>query len=186
MPKMPSVPKLTMPNLENLPIIGKNKRKAKPELQAQGGGPRADVKAKPSMRGGGTVEFRGFTNAALQDFRLIPEKGSDLFAPQNQVFQSVDGFWWKPQRGMWFKIPNHCSVVVQAAPDAVTSSAFTTTTEKGTVGAGLQVLRGRPAEPAFYPDSGKTAHPTDYPFSIAKPKSETPAGGSGPEASLEP
>ena len=186
LPKMPKVPKISMPSLADVPFVGKNKRKLKPEPQAQGGGPRAEVKAKPSFGGGGAVEFRGFTAAALQDFRLIPEKGADLAVPQNQLYKGVDGFWWKPQRGMWFKIPNHCSVVVMAAPDAVTPSAFTTTTEKGSVGTGLQVLRGRPVEPAFYPDAGKTAHPTDYPFPIDQPKPEPSAPGTDPEAFLAP
>jgi hypothetical protein len=181
---------LKMPKLDNVPIVGKNRRKPKPEPEAQGGGPLAKVQAKASLRGGGAVEFRGFSAAALKDFRLIPEKDADLFAPQNQVYQGVDGFWWKPQRGMWFKIPNHCSVVVQAAPEAVTPSAFTTSTDKTSIGSGLQALRGKPSEPAFYPDSGSTAHPSDYPFTElqapARPAESTPGVGSGPESSLGP
>ena len=83
---------LKMPKLDNVPIVGKNRRKPKPEPEAQGGGPLAKVQAKASLRGGGAVEFRGFSAAALKDFRLIPEKDADLFAPQNQVYQGVDGF----------------------------------------------------------------------------------------------
>ena len=191
MPKVPKVkvPKISMPKLENVPLVGK--KKPKPEPEALGGGPRAEVKAKPTMKGG-TVEFRGFTQAALKDFRLIPETGTDVFEPQNQVYHGVDGFWWKPQQGMWYKIPNHCSVVVKAAPGAVTKSAFTTTSKTGKVGIGLQALRGRAIEPAFYPDSGNTEHPTDYPFTMPPdtPDSLPPDAGApsedDPEAFLAP
>ena len=173
-----SVPKMPkMPKLENVPLIGK--KKPKPEPQAAGGGAPEKVTAKPSLTGGGTVEFRGFTAAALKDFRLIPEKGTDLFQPQNQVYGAVDGFWWRPQRGLWFKIPNHCSVVVKAAPDAVTSSAFTTSSDCGKMGFGIQKLRGRPVEPRFYPDTGATEHPTDYPFPTNTPGTPDTAGVRG-------
>ncbi|MEZ5328717.1 MAG: hypothetical protein R3F19_27035 [Verrucomicrobiales bacterium] len=180
LPKMPKVPKVSMPKMpkmpkmENMPLIGK--KTPKPEPQAAGGGAVEKVKAKASLTGGGTVEFRGFNSAALQDFRVIPEDGAELFIPQNQVYGAVDGFWWRPQRGLWFKIPNHCSVVIKAASDPVIRSAFTTSSETGKVGAGLQMLRGKAIEPRFYPDAGATAHPTDYPFPIDKPASIDGAG----------
>lgn len=171
---MPKLPKISLPKMENMPLIGK--KKPKPEEQAAGGGAVEEVKAKPSLTGGGTVEFRGFSSAALQDFRIIPEEGTELYTPQNQTYGAVDGFWWKQQRGLWFKIPSHSSVVVKAAPDPVIRSAFTTSSESGKVGSGIQKLRGKPVEPRFYPDAGTTAHPTDYPFPIEKPVSaESPA-----------
>ena len=184
LPKLPKIPKISMPRmpkLENMPLIGN--KKPKPEPQAAGGGAVEEVKAKPSLTGGGTVEFRGFKADALQDFRVIPEEGTELFAPQNQVYGAVDGFWWRQQRGLWFKIPNHSSVVVKAAPDPVVRSAFTTSSEMGKVGVGIQKLRGKPVEPRFYPDAGATAHPTDYPFAIDKPAS---AAGTGAVTPLSP
>ena len=162
----PKLPKVSMPKMENLPLIGKKKNKQEP--QANGGGSEEEVVAKASLRKGGAVEFRGFSPSALQDFRVIPEKGGEMFAPQNQAYQGVDGFWWKQQRGLWFKIPNHCSVVVKAAANPVTPSAFTTTVERGKVGASFQKLRGKPDEARFYPDAGATAHLTDYPFDQKK------------------
>lgn len=172
-----------MPKMENMPLIGKNKKKAKPTPQAAGGGAVEQVKAKPSLTGGGTVEFRGFKSAALKDFRVIPEEGTDLFTPQNQVYGAVDGFWWRQQRGLWFKIPNHSSVVVKAAPDPVIRSAFTTSSESGKLGFGIQKLRGKPVEPRFYPDAGATAHSTDFPFPTDSPAS---AGGTASTPLLSP
>ncbi len=111
----------------------------------------------------GQVEFRGFTPEALADFRVIPEEGTELFVPTNRIHPHVDGFWWRASR-RWFKIPNHCSVVLTAAPEPARPSAFTETHDCSEFGTALQKLRGLPDTAGFYDDEGASGHGTDYPF----------------------
>jgi hypothetical protein len=111
----------------------------------------------------GRVEFRGFTHEALEDFRVIPEEGTVLFIPTNGTHSDVDGFWWRPSR-QWFKIPNHCSVIITAAPTPDQPSAFTEIHDCGRLGSALQKFRGLPDTAGFYLDVGATGHGTDYPF----------------------
>ena len=109
------------------------------------------------------MTFRGFTPEALADFRIVPENGTTLSMASNGTHASIDGFWWRHSR-LWFKIPDHCSVVVTAAPTPEQPSAFTTTHDCDALGTQIQKLRGLPHKPGFYIDEGNTGHGTDYPW----------------------
>lgn len=66
--------------------------------------------------GGGEVKFTGFSNEALNRFRVIPEEEcSTHFVPTANTWHDADGFWWAgethPHR--WFKISGHCEATVR-------------------------------------------------------------------------
>jgi hypothetical protein len=110
--------------------------------------------------GTGSVEFVGFSAEELQEFRVIPEDGAELFAPRGGVcIEDVDGFWWSGNRDFWFKIPDHCHSTISKAPNSLVSSH-----ECSQLGTRVQKLRGQPTKPGWQLDSAPTSHPTDYPF----------------------
>ena len=110
--------------------------------------------------GTGSVEFVGFSPEELQEFRVIPEDGGELFTPRAGIrIADVDGFWWSGNRDFWFKIPDHCHSTTSKAPNSLVSSH-----ECSQLGIRVQKLRGQPTKPGWHPDSGNTAHPSDYPF----------------------
>jgi RHS repeat-associated protein len=120
------------------------------------------------FRAGG-VNFVGFNQAALNDFRVIPESGTTMGAPSTGWNSNVDGFWWRNSR-QWFKIPDHCHCTITAAPTAGMPSAFTAECCcNACIHGGLTAYRDwkndpRPTRPGFYPDTPPTNHGTDYPF----------------------
>jgi hypothetical protein len=117
----------------------------------------------PVVHRTGRVDFRGFSQEALADFRIVPEEGLRLVEATNGVHENVDGFWWRHSRE-WFKIPNHCSVILTPNPQSPHVSGFQTEIDCNELGSKLQRLRGMPDRAGFYPDVGNTGHGTNYPF----------------------
>ncbi len=110
----------------------------------------------------GAVVFDGLTEPQLADFRVIPEEGLALFTPRNQRYDAVDGFWWRPRRGEWFKIPGGVEVRVSFPPGAQGAPAFET--QMLPTAEFYLRLKGPAAAPGWHRDVGATAHPTDDPF----------------------
>ena len=117
----------------------------------------------------GSVNFVGFNQSALNNFRVFPETGTTMTTPSSGWNSKVDGFWWRNSR-QWFKIPDHCHCTITATPTAGLPSAFKAECCcNACVHAGLTAYRDwkndpRPTKPGFYPDEPPTNHGTDYPF----------------------
>ncbi len=117
----------------------------------------------------GSVNFVGFNQSALNNFRVFPETGTTMTTPSSGWNSKVDGFWWRNSR-QWFKIPDHCHCTITATPTADLPSAFKAECCcNACVHAGLTAYRDwkndpRPTKPDFYPDEPPTNHGTDYPF----------------------
>lgn len=137
-----------------------------------GGGPASGAGAGIDAAGtvergampGGSVRFEGFGDAALRDFLVVPESGLVLQPARSGLITGVDGFWWRHERGRWFKIPNHCACLIRPDPAGPFASSFRFDSDCDALGSAVQRMRGRPESPGFQPDVGATGHPTDYPF----------------------
>ena len=119
----------------------------------------------------GAVTFEGLDEGVLNQFRVIPEKGRVSFAPRNQQYAEVDGFWWKADQGRWFKIPDHGEAWVGKAGG---EPPFASDGNEQ-LGRAEVFWRSNPAlrwasrlrgvaEPGFYPNAGRTRIGTPYPF----------------------
>ncbi len=107
----------------------------------------------------GCVDFVGCTPSQLEDFRLISEKGGYVMSTfGNGRYCNLDGVWYRHNTN-WFKNPDHCYTTITCS-----SSGITYTSCCNACFMLLQNARGKPDLSGYQPDSGKTEHPTDYPF----------------------
>lgn len=144
------------------PFVAQPIAKKKPEP--------APVKPKDAPRKvfAGKVTFQGVPQKLRSQIKIIPENGSALTIPENQVYDQVDGFWYQGVGGQWFKIPDHSEAWVGEAPGEYEGTAdrddlkiyYRGSTFGGLVG----TLRGGVKGPAWVPDSGDTKSPVPSPF----------------------
>ena len=62
----------------------------------------------------GQVRFNGCSSSQLSDYAVIPESGTTLLTPVNDVWYDTDGLWYRHHASgsEWFKIPGHCDVEI--------------------------------------------------------------------------
>ena len=62
----------------------------------------------------GQVRFNGCGSEQLSDYAVIPESGTTLVTPVNDVWYDTDGLWFRHHASgnEWFKIPGHCDVEI--------------------------------------------------------------------------
>ncbi len=109
--------------------------------------------------------FAGFGAGALRDFAVVPEEGLRLRDAREGDNGAVDGFFWRhAEAGWWFKIPDHCAVVVVRDRTGEGESAFTWTESRDPGGALVQRMRGLPDGAGWVEQRGATGHPVRNPF----------------------
>jgi hypothetical protein len=62
----------------------------------------------------GQGRFNNCSSQQLSDYAVIPETGTTLVTPANNVWYDTDGLWYRHHvpRDEWFKIPGHCDVEI--------------------------------------------------------------------------
>jgi hypothetical protein len=126
----------------------------------------------------GSVRFVGFSEKQLDEFRVIPEQTSHVYRPMNAQYRGVDGFWWKPDRLNWFKIPGHCEVVVWPLAYRGETPPADEEDEEVLVGADrprtwskckpwltqVLLMQGRVYKAGWFPNAGKSSIGAPYPW----------------------
>ncbi|MFT6179415.1 MAG: hypothetical protein ACJAQT_002603 [Akkermansiaceae bacterium] len=84
------------------------KANAAPEERAEQKQKTDPDRAEPKRKAlAGKVTFQNLSQEELAAFRVIPESGTQLIAPENTSYNQVDGFWWRGGNpNEWFKIPD--------------------------------------------------------------------------------
>lgn len=131
----------------------------------QEGGPGTQPKRKELA---GEVTFTGLSESELREIRVIPERGKQVFIPENRRYDQVDGLWWSGDRSRWLKIPDHGEVWIGGRP-----KIFDGETKLGDLRvfyrsqpfwAVANVMRGGVRRPGWVPDEGRTKSPVDWPW----------------------
>lgn len=120
----------------------------------------------------GQVTFTGLERPELAAIRVIPEEGKGLFQPENRTYDQVDGFWWRGEKELWFKIPDWSEAWVGASPEGAAREVsrgdlkiFVRTNRLlGMMGA-LGVAQARPS---WVPNEGSTRSPVPRPKEFEK------------------
>ena len=121
--------------------------------------------AGPGVERGGALRFEGFGEEALEDFAVVPEVEDVVLAARDGDNGAVDGFFWRYGRpGWWFKIPDHCAVVVRWDVGGEERSAFSWDEVCDPAGVMVQRMRGRPEGSGWVEKRGVGAHPVESPF----------------------
>ena len=148
-----------------------------PEQLASGATDRSGTDGR-TKRWTGSVRFVGFSDQQLDEIRVIPEESSRVYRPGNTGYRGVDGFWWKPDRWHWFKIPGHCEVVVwppgydgETPPVGGTGEDVLIQGDRPRTWlrckpwlTRILASRGRVSTAGWYPNAGKSAIGARYPF----------------------
>ena len=114
---------------------------------------------------GGQLRFEGFGRVGLGDFAVVPEDDDVVVRARDGGNGAVDGFFWRYGKpGWWFKIPDHCAVVVRRDGGGEEGGEFEWEQVADPAGVVLQRVRGMPERAGWYLDRGVTGHPVDSPF----------------------
>lgn len=92
--------------------------KFKADKKILGTGERA-LQSKIGIVPKGKISFKGWDKNRLMHFAVIPESPDfylgKVFTPKNQKYNNVDGFFWKNEPEMWYKIPDDCHAIISLA-----------------------------------------------------------------------